>query len=194
MKRRRSFPDRDNAEIPARSRTRKKKEVEVLQKMGERLLEISSEKRSRLGLPDELREALDQMDSVKGRQAVRRQRQRIGVIMRHIDPEPVKAVLEEMDSGARMDAWRHRRAGEIRNLLLSGEAENAGVNERETDPAAIMEDLIRRCPDLDRTRLRTLIRNGEKEAAASKKKGAGKKLFCMIRDCLEAEKEEGAGG
>ena len=79
-----------------KSRTQKKKEDRALQDLGEKLVALPS---SQLELPDELLEAIESVHEIKSRSARRRQIQYIGALMRHIDPEPIKAALKRIRLG-----------------------------------------------------------------------------------------------
>jgi ribosome-associated protein len=50
-------------------------------------------------LPDELLTAIEFARKIRSHGARRRQIQYIGVLMRHIDPQPIKTALERIRSG-----------------------------------------------------------------------------------------------
>ena len=82
-----------------KSRTRKKNEARALQRLGEQLVALPLGQLETMDLPDELLTAIEFAHKIKRRGARRRQIQYIGVLMRHIDPQPIEAALERIRSG-----------------------------------------------------------------------------------------------
>jgi ribosome-associated protein len=83
-----------------KSRTQKKKEDRALQDLGEELVALPSSQLESMELPDELLTAIELAHKIKSRSARRRQIQYIGALMRHIDPQPIKAALHSVRSGS----------------------------------------------------------------------------------------------
>jgi len=67
-----------------------------LQKLGEELITLNASDLDSLPLDDSLREAVLQARQMKAHGALRRQKQYIGKLMRHIDPEPVRSELAKL--------------------------------------------------------------------------------------------------
>jgi ribosome-associated protein len=82
-----------------KSRTQKKNEDRALQRLGEQLVALPSGQLEAMELPDELLTAIELAHKIRSRSARRRQIQYIGALMRHIDPQPIKAELERFRSG-----------------------------------------------------------------------------------------------
>ncbi len=82
-----------------KSRTRKKNDARALQRLGEQLIALPSGKLETMELPDELLTAIEFVRKIKSHGARRRQIQYIGVLMRHIDPQPIETALERIRSG-----------------------------------------------------------------------------------------------
>ena len=82
-----------------KSRTQKKNEDRALQSLGEQLVALPLGQLEKVELPDELLTAIEFARKIKSRSARRRQIQYIGVLMRHIDPQPIEAALERIRSG-----------------------------------------------------------------------------------------------
>jgi len=85
-----------------KSRTQKKIEDRKLQQLGEQLAAMPIAQVQDMELPEELIAAIEAAHSIKPKAhgARRRQLQRIGAIMRHIDPEPIEAALARIRLGA----------------------------------------------------------------------------------------------
>jgi ribosome-associated protein len=78
------------------SKSARKREHQARQKLGEELITLRDAELESLELDEDLLEAVMEARSIKARGALRRQKQYIGKIMRHIDPEPIRAALERL--------------------------------------------------------------------------------------------------
>lgn len=101
------------------SKSVRKKEQLALQALGERLVELSDEQLAAIPLDESLREAVLDARSIRARGALRRQRQLIGKLMRQVDPEPIRAALEQLLRRERQDKALFRRAESWRDRLLT---------------------------------------------------------------------------
>ncbi|MCU0576130.1 MAG: DUF615 domain-containing protein [Desulfobacterota bacterium] len=77
-----------------KSKTRRKKEMIELQKLGEQLLKLPDAYLKKSGVPEELLEALRAAKKITSFGARRRQIQYIGAIMREVDPGHITSVIE----------------------------------------------------------------------------------------------------
>ncbi len=75
------------------SKSARKREYLALQKLGEELITLKQTELDILPLDDGLREAVMEARQIKAHGALRRQKQYIGKLMRHVDPERLR---EEM--------------------------------------------------------------------------------------------------
>ena len=78
------------------SKSARKREHLARQKLGEELIALRDADLRSLALDEDLFEAVMEARSIKARGALRRQKQYIGKIMGHIDPEPIRAALESL--------------------------------------------------------------------------------------------------
>ncbi len=78
------------------SKSARKREYIALQKLGESLISLKPTDLDNVPLSDELREAVDEARKIKAHGALRRQKQYIGKLMGHIDPEPIRIALAEL--------------------------------------------------------------------------------------------------
>ena len=78
------------------SKSAKKREYIALQKMGEELISLKESELDALPIEDGLREAIMEARQIKAHGALRRQKQYIGKLMRHIDPEPLRAEMAKL--------------------------------------------------------------------------------------------------
>ena len=82
-----------------KSRTRRNNEDKAQQRLGEQLVALPFGQLETMGLPDELLTAIEFARRIKSHGARRRQIQYIGVLMRHIDPQPIETALDRIRSG-----------------------------------------------------------------------------------------------
>lgn len=78
------------------SKSARKREYLALQKLGEELLTLREADLLVIELDEDLREAVLEARQIKSRGALRRQKQYIGKLMRHIDPEPLRTALAKV--------------------------------------------------------------------------------------------------
>ena len=78
------------------SKSARKREYIALQKLGEELITLKESDLDSLPLDDNLRDAVLEASQIKAHGALRRQKQYIGKLMRHIDPEPIRAEMAKL--------------------------------------------------------------------------------------------------
>ena len=78
------------------SKSARKREYIALQKLGEELMALKISELEGLPLDDGLREAVMEARQIKAHGALRRQKQYIGKLMRHIDPEPLRIEMAKL--------------------------------------------------------------------------------------------------
>ncbi|MCG8565159.1 MAG: DUF615 domain-containing protein [Desulfobacterales bacterium] len=159
-------------DIEYKSKTQIKKEVEALQKLGEELMDVPLPKLRRMDLPPDLMTALEDAKTITSNVARRRHRQYIGVLMRDVDPLPIRHALACTDEAGPVESPADLAVGEWMDRLLAGD--NGAV-----------EECLTRCPDLDRQRLRQLLRNINKEAGKKKPGKSRRTLSAILKAGLE---------
>lgn len=102
------------------SKSHRKRQSRSLQELGEALIDLSAEDLEPLNLPDRLVEALADARRIRKHEALRRQRQYIGRLMREIDPEPVRRFLEARRSATQESNRLFHSAEDWRRRLLEG--------------------------------------------------------------------------
>ena len=78
------------------SKSARKREYLALQKLGEELIMLKASEINSLPLDENLREAVTEAQQMKAHGALRRQKQYIGKLMRHIDPEPLREEMAKL--------------------------------------------------------------------------------------------------
>ncbi len=78
------------------SKSARKREFIALQKLGEELIALNESDLRQIGLDEDLLEAVLDARQIKSHGALRRQKQYIGKIMRHVDPEPIRTAMQRL--------------------------------------------------------------------------------------------------
>ena len=155
-----------------KSKSERKREMTTLQELGERLLGLSNEQVRDIEIPRELEEALVLARSLKSHSARRRQMQHIGVLMRRLDPEPIRHALDEIDRGQKRKAHEFHQIEQVRDSLIEGND-------------TFFEEISSHFPDADIQRIRQLVRSSRKEKKEGKPPKQSRLLFKYLREIYE---------
>ncbi len=155
-----------------KSKSQLKREMLALQSLGERLVSLKPEQLQRIRMPEELREAVLFAAKLKKGEALRRQLQYIGTLMRDADPEPIREALEEIGRGRTLDIRRFRRIERWRDDLVNGSDEP-------------LQEIARDFPGADLDRLRRWVLEARRERAAGCPPKSARALFRFLRTLLE---------
>lgn len=155
-----------------KSKSQKKREAGVLQKIGVRLIDLSMEKLETLPLSVPLKQAILEAKKLRSHGAVRRQAQLIGKLMRAGESDEILEAFAKMqaeDSAQtaefhQVEVWRTRLIEEGKEALT---------------------EFIETFQPTDIQQLRQLIKKAVEEQAKEVHTGASKALFRYIRDCLQ---------
>jgi ribosome-associated protein len=153
------------------SKTRRKEESHELQSLGEALLEFNVAQLTTLGLGESLLDAIRTGQRVRTHEARRRQMQLIGKLMRSADVELARAAVAERQLGRARDSLALHSAERWRAELI---ADDAATTRFASAHAGA-----------DLQRLRALVRNARKDAAAAPEQRSGRayrELFQFIRE------------
>lgn len=154
-----------------KSKSQKKREADVLQKIGTQLIELSTDKLDQLSLTDDLKQAILDAKKLKSYGAIRRQAQLIGKRMRSADYDTILAEYEAMCADNRAQTATFHAVEEWRDRLIH------------EGSAALTEFVTTHQPD-DIQQLRQLIKKAVDEHAKQKPVGASKALFRYLRAYL----------
>ena len=163
------FPRMIDQERP--SKTQRKKQMNELQALGERLVTLNAAQLDGIGLPEDLRTAVADAQGIPGRESRRRQLQYIGRLMREVDAQPIREKIAAWDGLSREHAAKLHAIERWRERLL--------------DDEAAIEELLRERPGADSRRLRSLTRNARAEREAARQPKSYRELFRLLRDILE---------
>lgn len=154
-----------------KSKSERKREMTALQKLGERLAELSPEQVEKIEIPRELQEALLLARTLKNHSALSRQRQYIGVLMRRFDTGPLKQAIDDIDRGQKSKVREFHQLELLRDSLVDGDD-------------TVFDEIVRRFPDADQQRLRQIARSARKEKKENKPSKHSRVLFNYLRGLL----------
>lgn len=164
-------PVADEAEeVLPPSKTKIKKQMHELRDLGKELTELSKDQLAQLDIPENLRDAIREMNGINKFGAQRRQIQYIGKLMREVDTAPILAKL---------DTWKGRSQQHTAYMHL---VERWRDRLMESDNA--LTELLSAHPDADTQRLRTLIRNAHKEIENNKPPKNYREIFQVLREII----------
>lgn len=112
-----------------------KRRQQALRKLGEQLIDLGDDHLRGLDLPDRLRDAINDARRMKSREALRRQKQYIGKLMRDVDTRPIQALFDRMRADdrrekrlfANAERWRDRIARDRHAALDAFEADRGSA-------------------------------------------------------------------
>ena len=155
------------------SKTRRKREMQELQDLGEELVALTPDKLAGLDLPTRLLDAVLDARRISKFGALRRQMQYVGRLMRDADAEAIRAQL---------DVWKGTSVAETARLHAIERWRTRLIG----DDLALGE-LLGQFPRADAQRLRALIRNVKREAAAKKPPKSFRELFQELREIIKMQ-------
>jgi ribosome-associated protein len=100
------------------SKTQLKQQMHELQRLGQRLVELPAAQLQRVALPERLMDQIEMARRIKGREALRRQLQYIGRLMREVDVEAIRASLGAASGESDAAVGLMHRCERLREQLL----------------------------------------------------------------------------
>jgi ribosome-associated protein len=158
---------------PVISKTKLKAEADAAQQLGKKLVELPKDKLVKLDLSEKLFEAVLDAKRITANGGLRRQMQYLGRLMREVDTTPITEQLDRWEGKNNEENARFHGLERWRERLL-------------TDADAVSA-FVEAYPSTDVQRMRTLIRNAQKEHLANKPPKSSRELFKMLRDITEQE-------
>ena len=153
------------------SKSELKRQMTVLQKLGEELVNEARDRVKRVPMPEDVRDAILECQQIKDHEGRRRQLQYVGKKMRTLDEEEVAAIQRTIDS------WKGLSKADTANMHAMERRRDKLL----TDDKALTV-LLSENPELDVQHLRTLIRNARKEQAENKPPKAYREIFQSLKE------------
>lgn len=156
-----------------KSKSQIKRELQALRDLGQKLVEMPAAKLDKVPMSEQLRDAVTDAKRFK-REALRRQLQHIGGLLREEDDEAIRKTLERLDQPHREEVRALHEIEQWRDELIAGSAER-------------LTDLISRYEEVDRQYLNQLIRNAQKEQKLNKPPKSARTLFRYLSELRSGE-------
>ena len=151
-----------------KSKTQKKREAHSLQKLGEKLVQLSKAQIKEIDIPEEVLDALNLARTIKSHEGLRRQVQFIGSLMRKIDSDSIQQAVDQIEQGNYKKALEFKETEQWRDQLISGNND-------------LMNEILNQY-DADRQQLSQLVRNARKEVGSNKPPKSSRILFRYLRE------------
>ncbi|MCL4115640.1 UNVERIFIED_CONTAM: hypothetical protein GTU68_056391 [Idotea baltica] len=157
-----------------KSKSQVKRDLHDLQKLGQRLTLLPTDKLKLLPLTETLLKAIQESSKHTSHLAKKRHYQFIGKLMRNQDIEAINQFLEKIDTASRQNNDYFKSLERWRDDLINGNAN-------------VLADFISKYPETDRQHLRQLLRLAQQEAKQEKAPVAARKLFKYVRSLCDAQ-------
>lgn len=152
-----------------KSKSQLKREMLELQSLGEQLIKLSTNRLAKLPLGEILHKAVREAKTITSHEALRRQLQYIGKLMRHCDPKPIQKALAEFSHTQHVQNARFHLLEKWRERLIT-----------EGDQA--LTEYLDSHPHANPQQLRQLIRNAQHELKLGKSPKYQRELFNYLRN------------
>lgn len=159
-----------------KSKSQFKREAQAFDDLGKKLVSLTEKQLDKMQLTDPIRKAVMDAQTMQ-REALRRQLQYLGKLLRKVDTTAIMAELERIENRSQEKNAVFHRLEKWRDRLIANDD-------------ILLEQLIVDYPHIDRQQFRQLIRNAQKEAAQEKPLGAAKALFRYLREIIEATPDD----
>ncbi len=170
MRTQEDLPAEDDDDFDRPSKSQLKRDMHVLQALGEDLLTLPANRLEPLQLPEILLDALRMAKKISSHEGRRRQMQYIGKLMRRVDPEPIRQAVAAYKLGHAKDSLALHESEAWRERLLADDA--------------ALQSFIAEHAGTDVQQLRSLVRAARKDAANEPEKRSGRafrELFQFIK-------------
>jgi ribosome-associated protein len=158
------------------SKSSRKRQARELQDTGAALTRLRPDQLARIEMPDDLREAIADCRKMTKHEAVRRQLQLIGRIMRNLDAASIAAQLEALHAPSHRQTALFHRAERWRDDLLA----DAGAVER----------FVQDYPEADPRRLRELAAAAAEERRGEQPPKRYRELFQVISAIVQGSAKQ----
>jgi ribosome-associated protein len=150
------------------SKSARKRAMDELQVLGTELVALSKDQLKKINLPESLAAAVREAQRITQHEAHRRQLQYIGKLMRSVEPEPIRAALDEINGLSATANARQHALERLRSRFLEDES--------------VIGEIASAHAGADLQLLRQLRRNALKEQQLAKPPRAFRELFRVLRE------------
>jgi len=150
------------------SKSQRKRDMTALQDLGESLLRLTNAELARIDLPEELRQAITGSARITSHEARRRHLQYIGKLMRQVDPQPLRAAIDDATGESKQAVALMHRCERLRDALL---ADDGALG-------AVLAEL----PGADVQQLRSTIRAARREHSEGRPPRHARQLYRWLHE------------
>ena len=161
----------DTEDKQEKSKSQIKRELLALQELGRELLYLSGKHLNRIPMTDALREAVLVAKLLK-KEALRRQLQLIGALMRDEDAAAIRRALATLQQPHQEKVQVFHEIESWRDTLLAGDTD-------------LLDELCNRFVGFDRQHVRQLLRNAGREQSLNKPPRSSRALFRYLQEIHE---------
>jgi ribosome-associated protein len=154
------------------TKSERKRQMLALQELGEILVSLPEVQLKKIPMDSRLLDAVNAARALTSHEAIRRQLQYIGKLMRNIDPAPIQVALEKIQGMHQQNKAQFHQIERWRDKLIV-----------EGDSA--LTKLLEQYPDVDSQQIRQLIRKAQHDVKNNKKTGGETELFRYLRQFIE---------
>lgn len=166
------MPTKSSDTEQLKSKSQVKREMTELQKLGERLLDLTQEHLETL-TDQTLKEAVVAARKIKKNSAKKRQLKFIGKLMRNTDLKAVSRLLDQFDNRSRQSVRHFHKMERWRAGLIANDDR-------------VIQEIFLEYPHADRQHLRHLVRHAINETVSQSDNSVhSRKLFRYLRELAE---------
>lgn len=169
------FADVENDDAIEKSKTQLKREAEAKQKLALTLVDMSDANLSKMPLDEELAESIAVARKInRKKDGFRRQLQFLGKLMRARDTSAIEEAVALLNSKHDKANAHFHQLENLRDTILKGGNDS-------------IESALDSYPNLERQKLRQLVRKASKEQQLNKPPAAARELFKYLKASIEEQ-------
>jgi len=150
------------------SKSQVKREMQALRDLGKELVDLPLVSLNKFDFSESLHDSIILAHSLK-REALRRQLQHIGKLLREEDEVAIKQLLSQISQPQRDEVIAFHQIEQWRDQLMAGDDE-------------VINKIVGLLPGADRQHLRQLVRNARKEREQEKPPKSARLLFQYLKE------------
>lgn len=155
-----------------KSKSQIKREMQALRDLGKELVDLPVSVLKKIDLSEAVYEAVMLAQGLK-REALRRQLQHIGKLLREEDEVAIRQALAQIAQPQRNEVRAFHEIERWRDKLISGDDQ-------------VINLLVEQFPTAERQQLRTLVRNARKESELDKPPKSSRLLFKYLKELQQS--------
>jgi len=155
-----------------KSKSQIKREMQALRDLGKELVDLPVSVLKKIDLSEAIYEAVTLAQGLK-REALRRQLQHIGKLLREQDEVAIRQALAQIAQPQRNEVRAFHEIERWRDKLISGDDQ-------------VINLLVEQFPAAERQQLRTLVRNARKESELDKPPKSSRLLFKYLKELQQS--------